>query len=244
MSINCPKCKSANPKSASFCADCGTQLHSSKDIEFTETVEAPKEELTTGSTFAGRYQIIEELGKGGMGRVLRALDKKLNEEVALKLIKPEIAKDKKTIERFKNELKMARKISHRNVGRMYELMEERGTHFITMEYVPGQDLKGLIRQTGQLTIGKALSIAKEICEGLEEAHRVGVVHRDLKPSNIIIDREGNASILDFGIARSIKEMGMTGAEVMIGTPEYMSPEQVEGKETDQRSDIYSLGVIL
>jgi len=244
MSINCPKCKSANPESASFCADCGTQLHSSKDIEFTETVEAPKEELTTGSTFAGRYQIIEELGKGGMGRVLRALDKKLNEEVALKLIKPEIAKDKKTIERFKNELKMARKISHRNVGRMYELMEERGTHFITMEYVPGQDLKGLIRQTGQLTIGKALSIAKEICEGLEEAHRVGVVHRDLKPSNIIIDREGNASILDFGIARSIKEMGMTGAEVMIGTPEYMSPEQVEGKETDQRSDIYSLGVIL
>jgi len=222
MSINCPKCKSANPESASFCADCGTQLHSSKDIEFTETVEAPKEELTTGSTFAGRYQIIEELGKGGMGRVLRALDKKLNEEVALKLIKPEIAKDKKTIERFKNELKMARKISHRNVGRMYELMEERGTHFITMEYVPGQDLKGLIRQTGQLTIGKALSIAKEICEGLEEAHRVGVVHRDLKPSNIIIDREGNASILDFGIARSIKE----------------------GKETDQRSDIYSLGVIL
>lgn len=244
MSINCPKCKSANFESASFCADCGTQLPLPKDIKVTETMEAPKEELTTGSTFAGRYQIIEELGKGGMGRVYRALDKELHEEVALKLIKPEIAKDKKTIERFKNELKIARKISHRNVGRMYELMEEKGTHFITMEYVPGQDLKGLIKQTGQLTIGKALSIAKEICEGLEEAHRLGVVHRDLKPSNIIIDREGNASILDFGIARSLKEMGMTGAGVMIGTPEYMSPEQVEGKETDQRSDIYSLGVIL
>lgn len=244
MSINCPKCKSTNPESASFCADCGTQLPSSKDIEVTETMEAPKEMLTTGFTFAVRYQIIEELGKGGMGRVYRALDKELHEEVALKLIKPEIAKDKKTIERFKNELKIARKISHRNIGRMYELMEEKGTHFITMEYVPGQDLKGLIRQTGQLTTGKALSIAKEICEGLKEAHRVGVVHRDLKPSNIIIDREGNASILDFGIARSLKEMGMTDAGVMVGTPEYMSPEQVEGKEIDQRSDIYSLGVIL
>jgi serine/threonine protein kinase/Flp pilus assembly protein TadD len=244
MSVKCPKCQFENTSDSKFCKECGTQIPSSKDIQITETMETPKEELTTGSTFAGRYQIIEELGKGGMGRVYRVLDKELKEEVALKLIKPEIAKDQKTIERFKNELRIARKISHRNVGRMYELMEEGGTHFISMEYVPGQDLRGLIRQTGQLTIGKAIAIAKEICEGLGEAHHQGVIHRDLKPSNIIIDKNGNARILDFGIARSVEGKGITDAGMMIGTPEYMSPEQVEGKEIDQRSDVYSLGIIL
>jgi len=244
MAITCPKCKTNNPEALKFCGECGTRLLIPGDINVTETIEAPKEELTTGSTFAERYQIIEELGKGGMGKVYRVLDKELKEEVALKLIRPEIAKDEKTIDRFKNELKFARKISHRNIGRMYELMEDKGTHFITMQYVSGQDLRGLIRQTGQLTTGKAISIAKEICEGLNEAHHQGVIHRDLKPSNIIIDKDGNARILDFGIARSVEGKGITGAGVMIGTPEYMSPEQVEGKETDQRSDIYSLGVIL
>jgi TolB-like protein/predicted Ser/Thr protein kinase len=204
----------------------------------------PVHELATGSTFAGRYQVIEELGRGGMGKVYRVLDKKLNEEVALKLIRPEVSSDRQTIERFNNELKLARKIAHRNVGKMYELMEDAGTHFITMEYVPGQDLRGLIRQMGRLTTGKAVSIARQVCEGLQEAHRLGVFHRDLKPGNILIDKDGNARIMDFGIARSLKERGITGEGVIIGTPEYMSPEQVEGKEVDQRSDIYSLGVIL
>ncbi len=244
MAIKCPKCNADNPDTKQFCGDCGTQLPSLEDVEVTETIEAPKEELTTGSTFAGRYQIIEELGKGGMGKVYRVLDKKLKEEIALKLIKPEIAKDKKTLERFHNELKLARKISQRNVGRMYELMEEDGTHFITMEYVPGEDLRSSIRRFGQLPIGKSISIAKQICEGLAEAHRLGVVHRDLKSNNIMIDKEGNVRIMDFGIARSLEAKGITGAGVMIGTPEYMSPEQVEGKEVDQRSDIYSLGIIL
>ena len=246
MGINCPKCHFENPDDTIYCGKCATQLKSSEEISVsrTETIETPKEELTTGSTFAGRYQIVEELGKGGMGKVYRVVDKKLDEEVALKLIKPEVASDRKTVERFSKELKFARKIVHKNVGRMYELMEDEGRYFITMEYVSGQDLKGLIRQTGQLTVGKSISIAKQVCEGLAEAHKLGVVHRDLKPHNIMIDKEGNARIMDFGIARSLDAEGITDAKVMIGTPKYMSPEQVEGEAVDQRSDIYSLGIIL
>jgi len=242
--MKCPKCHFDNPSDSKFCKECGTQIISSKDIPVTETLETPTDELTRGITFASRYEIIEELGKGGMGKVYRVEDKKIKEEVALKLIKPEIASDKKTIERFSNELKMARKIRHKNVCGMYDLDEEKGTHYITMEYVPGEDLKGMIRMMGQLGAGKSISIAKQVCEGLAEAHRLGVVHRDLKPSNIMIDKEGNVRIMDFGIARSLTAKGITGAGVMIGTPEYMSPEQAEVKEVDQRSDIYSLGVIL
>jgi serine/threonine protein kinase/Tol biopolymer transport system component len=244
MSIKCPKCQSDNPGSAAFCADCGTKLISPRDVDVTETLETPKAELTTGSTFAGRYQIIEELGIGGMGRVYKVNDTDIKEKIALKLLKPEIVADENTIERFRNEIKLARKIAHKNVGRMFDLGKAEGTYFITMEYVPGQDLKGLIRQTGKLTVETTLSIAKQICEGLEEAHKLGVVHRDLKPSNIMIDKDGNVRIMDFGIARSLKAKGLTGAGVMIGTPEYMSPEQADTKDVDHRSDIYSLGIIL
>ena len=246
MGIKCPKCHHENPSDTVFCGKCGTQFEPPEDITSspTETLEAPKEELTTGSIFAGRYQIIEELGKGGMGRVYKVLDKDINEKVALKLLKPEIASDEKTIERFRNELKLARKVAHKNVCRMFDLGKEKGTHYITMEFVPGEDLKSSIIRMGPVTVGKTIAVAKQVCEGLAEAHRLGVVHRDLKPQNIMVDQEGNARIMDFGIARSVRGKGITGASVMIGTPEYMSPEQVEGKETDQRSDIYSLGVIL
>jgi serine/threonine protein kinase/Flp pilus assembly protein TadD len=244
--MKCPECNSESPADTRFCSNCGAPLQPSAETSppATKTLQTPLKELTTGTTFAQRYQIIEELGKGGMGNVYKVLDKDIKEKVALKLLSPEIASDEKTIERFSNELKFARKISHRNVCRMYDLGKEEGTHYITMEFVPGEDLKRLIRKVGQLSAGKTIFIAKQVCEGLAEAHRLGVVHRDLKPQNIMVDEDGNARIMDFGIARSLKAKGLTGSGVMIGTPEYMSPEQAEVKEVDLRSDIYSLGVIL
>ncbi len=244
--MKCPKCHFDNPADTRFCGNCGTQLPSSEEIPVsrTKTLQMPLKELARGSTFAKRYEVIEELGRGGMGKVYKVFDKEVKEKLALKLLKAEIAADENTIERFRNELKFARKISHRNVCRMYDLSKEEGTHYITMEYVLGEDLKSFIRRSGQLSIGKAISIARQVCEGLAEAHRLGVVHRDLKPQNIMIDREGNARIMDFGISRSLEAKGITEAGVIIGTPEYMSPEQVEGKKADLRSDIYSMGIIL
>jgi len=181
---------------------------------------------------------------GGMGRVYKVRDITINETMVLKLIHPEIAFRKHTVERFRNELRLARRISHRNVCRVFDLHEADDALFITMEYVAGEDLKRSIRRIGPFTMGKTLSIAKQICDGLREAHRLGILHRDLKSKNIIIDLDGNARIMDFGIASSFETKGLTDEGVAIGTPTYMSPEQALGKGVDQRSDIYSLGVIL
>lgn len=243
MAVKCPKCETDNPSDSKYCKECATPLPS-QEVSVTKTLETPFEELTRGTTLANRYEIIEELGKGGMGKVYRVEDTKIQEEVALKLIKPEIVADKKTIERFRNELKIARKIRHKNVCGMYDLGEEEGTHYITMEYVPGEDLKSFMKRSKQLSILTAVSLAKQVCEGLAEAHRLGVVHRDMKPQNIMIDREGNAHIMDFGIARMMSASELTEEGAIIGTPDYMSPEQVDGKEADQRADLYSLGVII
>jgi serine/threonine protein kinase/Tfp pilus assembly protein PilF len=244
--MKCPNCNHENPSETRFCGNCGTSLSPTGDVPVqpTRTLLTSMRDLTIGSTFAGRYQVIEELGKGGMGKVYKVLDTKIEEKVALKLLNLEFAPGDKTLDRFRNELKLARKISQRNVCRMYDLSEAEGMPYITMEYVSGEDLKSLIRRIGQFTVGKALFIARQICEGLAEAHRLGVVHRDLKPQNIMIDSEGNVRIMDFGIARSLRTKGITDTGEIFGTPEYMAPESLEGKDVDGRTDLYALGIIL
>jgi serine/threonine protein kinase/tetratricopeptide (TPR) repeat protein len=246
VATRCPKCSAENPDTLKFCGECGTRLilTESPQASKTQTLDTSSIELSRGTVFANRYEVLEQLGSGGMGKVYRVYDNKLGEELALKLIRPEIAANRKNIERFKNELKVARKIAHTHVCRMYDLGEDNGLYYIAMEYVPGEDLKSFIRRSGHLTVGKAVSIARQVCQGLVEAHRFGVIHRDLKPSNIMIDQEGNARIMDFGIARTFESKEITGLGILIGTPEYMSPEQAQGQKVDQRTDLYALGIIL
>jgi tRNA A-37 threonylcarbamoyl transferase component Bud32 len=244
--MKCPRCLNENPEGTRFCGRCGRELPASGDTlpVGTATFQTPAKGLERGTTFARRFEIIEEIGQGGMGTVYKAYDSKIREVVALKLLRPEIASDPEVIERFRNELKLARQVSHRHVCRMYDIGEEWLSIYISMEYVAGEDLKSFIRRSGHLNEAKAVGLAKQIAEGLAEAHRLGVVHRDLKPQNVMIDRDGNAKIMDFGIARSLHTKSVTGTGVIIGTPEYMAPEQAEGRDVDLRVDIYALGAIL
>lgn len=246
MATKCLKCHFENPENTRFCGGCGTKFPTADEISMTQTqtLQALRGELVAGSTFAGRYFVLEELGRGGMGRVYRVLDKKLDVEIALKLIKPEIALEANIIDRFKNELKLTRVIVHKNICRMFDLSEDQGNHFITMEYVPGENLKRTIHRVGSLNLGRALTIAKQICEGLAAAHHLDIVHRDLKPQNIMLDQSGHVRIMDFGISLSLRARGITADGIMVGTPEYISPEQAEGSKVDARTDIYSLGAIL
>jgi len=243
--MKCNKCSFENPDRSIFCGRCGSRFEApDKDRTVTQIFTSPLSNLKIGSELDKRYQIIEELGRGGMGRVYKAVDIEIDEKIAIKVLNPEISRDANTIERFRNELKVARRIRHKNVCQMFDLEKSDGMYFITMEYVSGEDLKNTINRLGQLSEGKSLIIAKQICKGLAEAHHLGIVHRDLKPQNIMIDRAGDVRLMDFGIARSQMSAGLTETGAMIGTPEYMSPEQAVGEDVDHRSDIYSLGIIL
>jgi tetratricopeptide (TPR) repeat protein/TolB-like protein len=201
-------------------------------------------DLARGTRFAGRYEILRVLGRGGMGCVYAVRDCELNKEVALKTIIGEGEGSELAVQRFKQELLLARKITHKNVVRIYDLGAAEGIRFFTMEMIEGESLKERIRGQGRIAPAAAVSLARQILSGLEEAHHQGVVHRDLKPQNVMVDKAGVAHLMDFGIARSMDGEGLTATGMIVGTPDYMSPEQVQGAKVDQRSDIFSFGVIL
>jgi serine/threonine-protein kinase len=206
--------------------------------------------LERGQVLGDRYEVLGTLGKGGMGVVYRARDRQLDEVVALKLLRAEaLASEPSLLERFKQEIKLARRITHRNVLRTHDFGEANGVPFISMEYLEGVTLKELVRNRGALPLGVALSFAKQMCHGLDAAHTQGVVHRDIKPHNmLILPESGELKIMDFGIARPSQvggqDAGLTTAGTVMGTPDYMSPEQAQGRPADFRADIYSTGVVL
>ena len=204
--------------------------------------------LQPGQSLGVRYEVKALLGAGGMGMVYRAVDRELQEVVAIKTLKPEIiASDTTALERFKSEIRLARKISHRNVVRTHDLGESRGLYFITMEFVEGKSLKELVRLRGRLPVQVMLPIAKQLCRALEVAHDAGVIHRDIKPQNMVVEGDGTLKVMDFGIARLASRtpaQGLTEVGMVIGTPEYMAPEQLLGDEIDARADIYSAGVVM
>jgi len=195
-----------------------------------------------GSIIAGRYRVIALLGKGGMGEVYRADDLTLEQAVALKLLPEETSADEVQLERFRNEVRISRRVSHPNVCRVYDVGEVDGQTFFTMEYIDGEDLASLLRRIGRLPQDKALEISRQLCAGLAAAHAKGVLHRDLKPANIMLDGRGQVVITDFGLAGLAEQM--RGADIRSGTPAYMAPEQLEGKEVTPSSDIYALGLVL
>lgn len=217
------------------------------DSAATQVTPRPGDLLRVGELLANRYEIKEVLGAGGMGVVYRALDRQLDEPVALKTLKPDQA-DETALERFKQEIRLARRITHRNVVRTHDLGQVDGMYYITMEYVDGTTLKNLIRKRGKLPLGVTLTVGKQLCRALEVAHEEGVVHRDIKPQNMVVDANGFLKVMDFGIARLIEGAkageGLTGAGVAIGTLEYMAPEQIMGEAVDARTDVYSAGTVL
>src|SRR5713226_646599 len=255
----CPACHKEMPDDASSCPSCGFSFD-----DATQRLESPKspadkssEKETRSSTsfdaiddarfvpgtmLAERYRIVGLLGRGGMGEVYRADDLKLGQPVALKFLPDHLLSDGAALARFHREVRVARQVSHKNVCRVYDIGEVDGRHFLSMEFIKGEELSSLLHRIGRLPSDKAIQIAHQICAGLAAAHDVGVLHRDLKPSNVMIDEHGNARITDFGLAGLAEEFRED--ERAAGTPAYMAPEQLEGKEQTVRTDIYSLGLVL
>ena len=204
--------------------------------------------IEPGQMFGNRYEIKGVLGAGGMGMVYKANDKELGEVLAIKTLKRDLmAMDTNALERFKSEIRLARRIAHRNVVRTYDLGEISGLYYITMEYVEGKSLKELIRERGRLPASAVLPIAKQLCRALEVSHEEGVIHRDIKPQNMVVQPDGVLKVMDFGIARLVTrpaDSGQTQAGMVVGTPEYMAPEQLLGDELDARADLYATGCVL
>lgn len=200
--------------------------------------------LQIGDLLGGRYEILQLLGEGGMGAVYKAADRELDRFVALKVIRPELASNPSILARFKQELLLAHQVTHRNVIRIYDLGEAEGVKFITMEFIEGRDLRTLIRDKKKYAPEEAVDVIQQVCQALDAAHSVGVIHRDLKPQNIMQDAAGRILVMDFGLARTVEGDGMTQTGAIVGTMEYMSPEQALAKDLDQRSDIFALGLIL
>ena len=196
-----------------------------------------------GTLLGARYRILRVLGEGGMGAVYQARDQELDRLIALKVIRPELAGNPAILQRFKQELILARNVTHKNVVRIFDLGEADGIKFITMEYVDGEDLRAILKREGKFTPREAVHVIEQVCRALEAAHAEGVIHRDLKPQNIMRDSQGRIVVMDFGLARSLDTSGMTQTGALVGTLEYMSPEQALGTELDQRSDLFTVGLI-
>ena len=242
MAVKCPKCHSENHDTATFCADCGTRLslHEDASVAVTKTLISPAAE---GSLLAGKYRIIEPIGKGGMGVVYKAEDITLDRTVALKFLPEELTEDSEARERFVREAKAAAALSHSHICTIHEIVEDKGQYFIAMECIEGQSLKEKILK-GPLDQAEALDIAIQVAEGLEEAHKKGIVHRDIKPGNIMVTEKGQAKVMDFGLAKVRGGVMVTKEGTTMGTVAYMSPEQARGEDVDDRTDIWSLGVVL
>jgi serine/threonine protein kinase/Tfp pilus assembly protein PilF len=246
--MKCLKCKTVNPDDNLYCGRCGSSLI---DIPEPFTTTVTKNNLreqtldfVPGEFFGERYQIIEEIGRGGMGRVYKAIDKELNRIVVLKMIRPERSSDPGMVKRFKKEINLASQITHENVCRIYDLGEIDGIKYISMQFIDGENLKDFIQTSKRLSIETTIDITRQICQALIAAHKKGVIHRDLKPKNIMLDKKGTAFVMDFGIAKSIDSEDTIRPGAIVGTPYYMSPEQAVGERIDHRSDIYSLGAIM
>ena len=256
--MECPQCNFPNPAEANSCAECNTPLHIegvttsegvTKDLSFLESrkgvegIRVSVSAMRPGTVIGGRYEVLQLLGEGGMGAVYKAKDRELDRLVALKVIRPELAENPEIHQRFKQELILARQVTHKNVIRIFDLGEAEGTKFISMEYIEGQDLRTLLRERGKFTPEEAVGVMAQVCRALDAAHSEGVVHRDLKPANIMVDKKGKVSVMDFGVARSIEQPGITQTGTLVGTLEYMSPEQAQGEKVDTRSDLFTLGII-